>query len=136
VRVVLDANVVVSALLSRFGAPAALIRLWLGGGFDFVASERLLAEVERTLASPKIRKRIALSDAETFLALVRGTVELVTDSDEPPPIRSADPNDDYLLALAARERLPISSGDEHLLSLGERVPILSPREFLEQLERS
>jgi len=134
VRVVLDANVVVSALLSRFGAPAALIRLWLGGEFDFVASERLLAEIERTLASPKIRKRIAGADAEIFLALVRGTAERVPDADEP-PVRSADPDDDYLLALAARERIPIISGDAHLLALRERVPVLSPREFLEQLEQ-
>lgn len=134
-RVVLDANVVVSALLSRFGAPAALIRLWLGGEFDFVASERLLTEIERTLASPKISKRIAAADAEIFLALVRATAELVPDADEPSPVRSADPDDDYLLALAARERVPIISGDAHLLALRERVPVLAPREFLEQLEQ-
>jgi putative PIN family toxin of toxin-antitoxin system len=134
VRVVLDANVVVSALLSRFGAPAALMRLWLGGGFGFVASERLLAEIGRTLASPKISKRIAAADAEMFLDLIRGTAELVPDVDEPPPVRSADPDDDYLLALGARERVPIVSGDAHLLALRERVPVLSPREFLEQLE--
>jgi uncharacterized protein len=136
VRVVLDANVVVSALLSRVGAPAALIRLWLGGEFDFVASEQLLAEIERTLGSPKISKRIAATEARGFVALLRATVDLVRDAEEPPPIGSADPGDDYLLALAARERVPIVSGDMHLLALRERVPVLSPREFLEQLEGS
>lgn len=135
-RVVLDANVVVSALLSRVGAPAALIRLWLAGEFDFVASELLLAEIERTIASPEIRKRIATTEAQAFVGLLRGTVELVDDVEEPPPIRSADSGDDYLLALAARERVPLVSGDAHLLALRERVPVLSPREFLDQIERS
>lgn len=135
-RVVLDANVVVSALLSRLGAPAALIRLWLGGEFDFVASEILLAEVERTLAAPKIRKRLPAMEAQAFVALLREAVELVDDPDEPAPIHSADPGDDYLLALAAQERVPIVSGDVHLLELRERVPVLSLREFLDQLERA
>jgi uncharacterized protein len=136
VRVVLDANVVVSALLSRVGAPAMLIRLWLDGEFDFVASELLLAEIERTLAAPKIRKRLAATEAQAFVALLRETVELVDDAEEPPPIRSADPGDDYLLALAARERVPIVSGDSHLLALRGRAPVLSPRDFLDQLDRS
>jgi uncharacterized protein len=136
VRVVLDANVVVSALLSRVGAPATLIRLWLAGEFDFVASERLVAEIERTLTAPKIRKRLAAADAQAFVALLRGTAELVHDAEEPPALHSADPGDDYLLALAARERVPIVSGDAHLLSLRGRAPVLSPREFLDQLERS
>jgi uncharacterized protein len=136
VRVVLDANVVVSALLSRVGTPATLIRLWLDGEFDFVASELLLAEIERTLVAPKIRKRLAATEAQAFVALLRETVELVDDADEPPPIRSADPGDDYLLALAARERVPIVSGDSHLLALRGRAPVLSPREFLDQLDRS
>jgi putative PIN family toxin of toxin-antitoxin system len=136
VRVILDANVVVSALLSRAGTPAALIRLWLGGEFDIVASEQLLTEVERTLASPKIRRRVPAADAQMFLALLRGTADLVSDAIEPPPVHSADPGDDYLLALAARERAPIISGDSHLLALRAQAPVLSPREFLERLERA
>jgi uncharacterized protein len=136
VRVVLDANVVVSALLSRVGTPATLIRLWLDGEFDFVASELLLAEIERTLVAPKIRKRLAATEAQAFVALLRGTVELVDDAEDTPPIRSADPGDNYLLALAAQERVPIVSGDAHLLALRGRAPVLPPREFLEQIERS
>jgi putative PIN family toxin of toxin-antitoxin system len=136
VRVVLDANVVVSALLSRAGALARLIQLWFGGEFDFVACELLIAEIERTLAAPKIRRRIPATEAHSFVALLRATAELVPDPDEPPPVRSADAGDDYLLALAARERVPIVSGDTHLLVLHERVPVLSSRGLVERLESS
>jgi putative PIN family toxin of toxin-antitoxin system len=135
VRVVLDANVLVSALISRAGAPAQLVAFWLGGEFELVLSEALLAEIERTLAYPKIKERVAPAEAERFVRMLRALAEVVSDPEAPPPIRSADPGDDYLLALAARESVPLISGDAHLLVLGDRLPVMSPRQFLEQLER-
>ncbi len=48
-------------------------------------------------------------------------------------LRSEDPGDGYLLALAARERAPLVTGDAHLLALADRVPVFSPREFLDKL---
>jgi predicted nucleic acid-binding protein len=58
----------------------------------------------------------------------------VEDPEGAPPIHSDDPGDDYLLALAARERTPLVSGDAHVLALSDRLPISSPRAFLQQLE--
>ena len=72
-------------------------------------------------------------DAERLLDLVRELADVVPDPEGPAPIHSPDPADDYLLALAAREQVPLVSGDEHLLGLGGRAPVFSPREFLEQL---
>ena len=135
-RVVLDANALVAALISRVGAPARLVELWLEGAFVLVISERLLAELERAVAYPKVRQRLSAADAAAFLGLLRDVAEVVPDPEEVPPARSPDPKDDYLLALAARERGPLVSGDAHLLGLGERLPILSPRRFLEDLEQT
>jgi putative PIN family toxin of toxin-antitoxin system len=134
VRAVLDVNVLISALLSRTGAPARLVELWLAGELELVVSEMLLAELERALAYPKVRDRIPRADAERFVLLVRELAEFVPDSAAAPPIRSPDPGDDYLLALAAGERAQLVSGDEHLLSLRGRAPVSSPREFLALLE--
>jgi predicted nucleic acid-binding protein len=50
------------------------------------------------------------------------------------PRRSRDPGDDYLLALAESERAIVVSGDQHLLGLADRFPIVSPQAFLEELE--
>ena len=135
-RAVLDANVFVSALISRTGTPARLVELWLAGELEVVVCETLLGELARALAYPKLRKRIGAVDAERFVRLVRELAEIVPDPDGPAPLSSPDPGDDYLLALAARERAPLVSGDEHLLSLRDRAPVLSPRELLAQLERS
>lgn len=133
-RAVLDANVLVSALLSRAGAPAQLIEAWLGGRFDLVVCEALLEEVERTLASPKLKGRIDPEDASGFASMLRALADVVADPAEPSPVASRDPGDDYLIALAARERVPLVSGDAHLLELAPKVPAFAPRDFLRLLE--
>jgi hypothetical protein len=134
-RVLFDANVIVSALLSRTGTPARLIDLWLGGAFALVVCPTLLPEVERATAYPKIRSRIQPADAEAVLRLLREEAEVVPDPEGRPPVRTEDPGDDYLLALAARESVLIVSGDEHLLALGDEAAVVSPRDFLDALER-
>ncbi len=51
---------------------------------------------------------------------------------------SPDPKDDYLVALArVSEAGSLVTGDNHLLGLGALVPvmIISPREFMDELER-
>jgi len=133
VRAVLDPNVVISALLSPEGAPARTLLAWQRGLFELIVSAGLLAELERALAYPKLRSRIDPRDAAELIewltrnaTFVEGPIEV--------PARSADPGDDYLLALAAAERAMLVSGDKHLLQLAEQQPILPPARFLELLE--
>lgn len=133
-RFVLDVNVFISALLSRTGAPARLLERWLEGELELVVCEKLLEELERALRSPKLSNRVAERDTRDFLALVRDLGELVPDPTDPPPIRSQDPNDDYLIALAAREHVRLVSGDSHLLALSEAIPVSSPRAALNLLD--
>jgi uncharacterized protein len=135
VRAVLDADVLVSALISRVGAPARLVELWLDGQFELVVCQTLLGEVQRTLKRPKISRRMPSDDAVRFVRLLEELGEVVEDPERPRPVHSDDPGDDYLLALAARERTPLVSGDAHLLALAAQLPISSPLAFLEQLER-
>jgi len=132
VRAVLDPNVLISALLSPAGAPAQLVRRWLAGDFELVVCDELLAELTRALAYPKLRARVTAGDAASFVALLSGFAYLASD---PPrtPARSADPNDDYLLALAEAEKAMLVSGDGHLLELAPKMPVSSARAFLDSL---
>ena len=132
-RALFDANVFVAALLSRTGPPARLIELWLDAAFELVVCPALLVEVERALGHPKLRSRVEPADAQRFVELVSELAEMAPDPDRPPPVRSADPDDEYLLALAAREQVPLVSGDNHLLALRDRAPVVSPRDFLDRL---
>jgi putative PIN family toxin of toxin-antitoxin system len=135
VRAVLDPNVLIASLLSRSGAPAQIVSRWLAGEFELVLSEALLAELARALAYPKLRKRVGKDEASAFVELLREAVRLAPDPEAPAP-RSADPGDDYLLALAQAERAVLVSGDQHLLALAEELPILAPRAFLDTLART
>jgi putative PIN family toxin of toxin-antitoxin system len=133
VRAVLDVNVLISALISPTGTPARIVSQWLEGGFELVVSSALVAEAQRTLALPKLRARIDQADAERFIELLTDRAESIPDPENPPTIRSSDPGDDYLLALAASEQVALVSGDDHLLALRGRAPIMSPRDFIERL---
>lgn len=129
-RAILDPNVIISALLSRDGAPAKVLRAWLEGRFDMVVSPLLLEELERALAYPKLAERISAEETKGLIDWLRREAILVDDPGEPPTSRSEDPGDDYLLGLAEAERAVLVSGDRHLLALTEELPVLTVREFL------
>jgi len=130
VRAVLDPNILGAALLAPGGAPAELVSRWRAGEFELVVSETLLAELERVLAYSKLRKRVPETDARAFVALLRGGARLAFDPTAAAR-RSADPADDYLVALAEQERALLVSGDQHLLALADELPIHTARAFLE-----
>ena len=53
--VVLDTNVLVSALLSPTGKPAQIFRRYLNGEFQLCVDERILSEYETVLRRPKFK---------------------------------------------------------------------------------
>ena len=129
-RAVLDPAVINPALLAPNGSPAKALRAGLDGAHDLVGSLLLLAELDRTSAYPKIRRRVPASDATAAVGLVEHQALVVDDPTEPPLIRSPDPGDDYLITLAMAARAVVVSGDRHLLGLGQTLPIHSPAAFL------
>jgi putative PIN family toxin of toxin-antitoxin system len=136
VRAVLDPNVIISALLSPTGSPAKVLRAWLDGGYELVVSPLLLEELDRALGYPKLRERVTSGEAEELIDLLRHGAEWRGDPTDAPPVRSPDPGDDYLIALAAASQAVIVSGDRHLLDLGHELPVYSPAAFLAVIERT
>ncbi len=109
-----------------------VLRAWVGGVFELVVSPLLLAELERALGYPKLSSRIDPDQAERVIEWLRSSATMLEDPGEPPPIRSKDPGDDYLLSLAAAHKAVLVSGDQHILDF-EGLPCLSPRAFLNAL---
>lgn len=134
-RAVLDPNVLISAFLSPSGAPASLLVSWLHGEFELIVSPRLLGELERALAYLKLRKRISAEDAGTIVEWLGRAATVAPDPDTAPSVRSADPDDDYLLALAEDRNAALVSGDKHLLALADDAPIYSAADFVPQIGR-
>lgn len=132
--VVLDPNVLISAALSPSGAPARLVRLWLGGEFELLVSPTLIAEIERAMAYPKISKRVTAADATALASLLEREAQVEPDPGNRPPIEIEDPDVEYLLALAIEHHAALVSGDRHLRALANRFPVFTPADFLAKLE--
>lgn len=131
---VLDPNVLISSLLSASGSPARLMEAWLGGAFELIVSPKLLEELGRALSYPQLRRRLDADEAAEFVELLGREGMLVEDPNDPPTVRSSDPGDDYLLALAESRGAAVISGDRHLLDLRDAAPVMTPADFLTMLE--
>ena len=81
-RVVLDPNVLIAALLSPSGAPAQIISRWLGGGFELVVSKALLSELTEIDDRLVLRSLPDLHAEDFALLLRRYGVELVVEKVE------------------------------------------------------
>jgi putative PIN family toxin of toxin-antitoxin system len=129
VRVLLDTNVVVSAILFG-GIPRQLLEGALTGELDLITSPPLVAELERVL----IRK---FEFPSTMAASIRAELESLSEVVEPSPMRPvlSDPADDLVLATAVTGAADvIVTGDKELLALEsyEGVSIESPRAFMDR----
>jgi uncharacterized protein len=119
VRIVLDTNVVISALLWR-GTPHQLLgALATHPTTQLFSSPKLLEELSNVLSRPGASKQLAIvgKSARDVLADYLEVVELVEPVDLPRIAR--DPDDDHVLACALAARADvIVSGDRDLLDLG------------------
>jgi putative PIN family toxin of toxin-antitoxin system len=129
-RVVLDSGVFVSALITPRGTAGKLAERLQDAEFELVVSPQLLAELEDVLLRDKFRRYADVEETRKFLAKVRHEATVAPDPSEPPPFRSADPKDDYLIALAYTQKALLVSGDSDLLDLTGGAPICAPADLL------
>lgn len=138
-RVVLDVNVYVSALLTPRGAPGQIIDRFLrNAAYDLVISPDIAAEALRVFEYPKLRRYFGrgVVPAAWFEDIVSRA--LLVAGDRPIPRYSRDPADDkYVAAAVEGGAAYIVTGDDDLLALGpcEGVAIVGPRAFLTILDR-
>jgi putative PIN family toxin of toxin-antitoxin system len=130
IRVVIDTNVLVSALLFG-GTPGKLVDLWKERRIQPFLSKEMIDEFIRVLAYPKFQ----LSEKEIDYLLYAEVLPYfeVTSSLPGPVIIEDDPQDDMFLGCAGETGAPfIISGDRHLLSLKsyKNIAILTPAQFL------
>ncbi|HEX9774108.1 MAG TPA: putative toxin-antitoxin system toxin component, PIN family [Actinomycetota bacterium] len=132
-RIVLDTNVLISAILFPGGPPEDVLRLAIEGRVELVTSATLLTEYARVLtekfghsegqASERVRRIVAIAK----IVKPHERVEEVAE----------DPEDDRVLEAAlASEANVIVSGDKHLLRLGSwrGIRVQRPAEFLAEFE--
>lgn len=133
-RVVLDTNVLLSALISPHGAPDAIYKSWRAGRFDLVTSSAQLAELRRASRYPKLKTILQPHLVGTMINDLNRAIVLETLPDLPDDVAINDPHDLFLLAMSISGEVDyLVTGDYRagLLQMGSigRTRILNPTNF-------
>jgi uncharacterized protein len=133
-RLVLDTNVLVSALLFRGGAPERLLAKWRLGAFELVTSEYVLDELSGAWKRLAARHQQTPGDLNDFLDLVRLRCEMAPVDAAALALAEAsglrDPDDAPILAMLIGSGADfLVTGDKDLLALAATFPILTPAAF-------
>ncbi|MCX8017824.1 MAG: putative toxin-antitoxin system toxin component, PIN family [Rhodocyclaceae bacterium] len=136
-RVILDTNVLLSALMTRGTPPDRLYEQWRHGRFELVSTERQIEELRVVVRRPFFQERLRPSEIGRMINDIR---RLATMRDDLPEVRrSPDPADDFLLALCeiAEADYLVTGDKSHLLALGRHrgTHIVSARELVTLLDR-
>jgi len=130
-RVVLDTNILVSALISAAGHPAAIIDAWLDGKFTLLTCADHLDELRATLQKPRVAELVKPHKAGRLVNQIKRFAEDV--GSLPPVKQSLDPNDDFLLAMSEAGHADyLVTGDKSVLlsfDCHKATRIVSSREF-------
>ena len=115
-RVVLDTNILVSALISRSGPTDRLYAAWKDRGYRLVTSNEQLEEFRRVTRYPRVKTMLDPGAAGTMHNQLRAS-EIVLEK-LPTITWSRDPADNFLLAMA-------EAGAADYLVTGDKRDVLS-----------
>ncbi|THF57236.1 putative toxin-antitoxin system toxin component, PIN family [Pseudothauera rhizosphaerae] len=130
-RVVLDTNILFSALISPHGAPDMIYRAWRTARFDLVTSRAQLDEIRRASRYPKLQAVLQPAKVGVMINNLQRAVVL---EQLPRNFEADDPDDAFLLAMAEVGKADfLVTGDRRagLLQRGHlgRTRILTPGTF-------
>ncbi len=137
-RIVLDTNILIAALITKGTPPDRLYQAWLRGEIELVTSTAQMAEIADVLARPRLKRYIDADEAAAILENI-DTRALILDA--PPDVNlSPDPKDNPILAaaIAGKADLIVSGDKKHMLALGEveGIPIVTARNALDRLSNA
>ena len=130
-RVVLDTNVLLSALISAHGPPDTIYRAWRAARFEIVTSVAQLDELRRASRYPKFK---AVLQPHRVGTMVNNLQRALVLERLPSDIEADDPFDAFLLAMAVAGDADYLVTGDHRAGLLQRVHIgrtriVTPAEF-------
>ena len=135
-RVVLDTNILVGALITKGTPPDRLYQAWLRGEIELVTSTAQIAELANVLSRQRLQRFL---DADEAMAIAANLDTRAVILDRLPTVSlSPDPMDNLILAtaLAGGVNLVVSGDKKHMLALQEvnDIPIVTARQALERVQ--
>ncbi|MDR2092457.1 MAG: putative toxin-antitoxin system toxin component, PIN family [Azoarcus sp.] len=133
-RVILDTNVLLGALISPYSPPDTIYRAWRAARFVLLTLVAQLDELRRVSRYPKLKAILPAHRIGTMLNNMQRAIVLNHLPSLPESIAASDPNDAFLLAMAlAGEADYLVTGDRRagLLQQGSigRARIVTPAVF-------
>jgi len=133
-RVILDTNVLLGALISPYGPPDVIYRAWRAARFELVTSTAQLEELRRVSRYPKLKTILPAHRVGTMVNNMQRAIVIVNLPPPPDDMELNDPDDVFLLSMAlASEADYLVTGDRRsgLLQLGSagRTRIVTPATF-------
>jgi putative PIN family toxin of toxin-antitoxin system len=115
-RVVLDSNILFSALISEHGPPHRIYEAWEAERFTLMTCSIQLEEIRRASRYPKFQQYLKPHRVGRMVNRLKGAILVDGLSDEH---EAADPHDSWLLALAHK------AGADYLVTGDKRAGLLS-----------
>jgi len=135
VRIVLDTNILVSALISGEGAPGQVLAAVKSLGVTLITSRFQVDELRDVLARDRLQQYIRREEADDLLYHLEAVAVVVAEL--PAVSLSADPDDNPILAaaIAGDADLVVSGDRDHMLAIGsaDGIPIITAREAADRL---
>ena len=133
-RVVLDTNVLLAALISSHSPPEIIYRAWRAARFELVTGAAQLDELRRVSRYPKIKAILPAHRIGTMINNMQHAIVLGVLPDVPEGVEANDPDDAYLIAMSlAGQADYLVTGDRRagLLMRGNigRTRIVMPTTF-------
>lgn len=138
-RVVIDTNLLISAVIAPKGLPNKLIRAWKDAKFDLITSPYLLKEMDEISLRDKFGGyHLFKEQMVELIEAIKASSEIIPSLlEEELSIHCRDPKDDKLLACATGANADyLVTGDQDLLVLNDnpalrKLKIIKAKEFLE-----
>jgi uncharacterized protein len=135
VRIVLDTNVLVSALLVQGSIPDRVLETVIAGRMRLIVDGRIMREYRTVLARPEFG--FAAEYVDDLLTLLERSEWIIAD---PLPIKLIDDSDRPFLEVAASSGADalVTGNSKHFRLRSGRidVPVLSPRQYIDRLASS
>ncbi len=133
-RVVLDSNVLLSALISKHGPPDVIYKAWRAGRFELITSAAQLDELRRASRYPKLKAILPAHRIGAMVNNMHNAVVLERLSALPQGTEISDPHDEYLFVMALDGQADyLITGDRRagLLKKGNagQARIVTPAQF-------
>jgi len=130
IRVVLDTNVVVSAILTSAGLEDRVLKLGLHGRVRMYVSAPILEEYERILLSPRLGLR--KSQVRSGLARIRDASQVVHPARMLSECRHDEDNRFLECAETARAEFLITGNRRHYPTEWKQTAVVNARQFLDR----